>query len=59
MKALDVFWTMAPCNKLKIICDCGKEFDARIDRWYCFCPECGRKGSIEELRMSLIRGGKV
>lgn len=53
MKVIDIKWT-PNVNKLIILCDCGKKFEHRLDRWWVRCKVCGRKQIVDTLRNEFV-----
>ena len=49
MRIVDAFWTKV-INYLVILCDCGKQFNHRSDRWNVRCGFCGKVGNLQTLR---------
>ena len=39
---------------LGVQCDCGRLFEARIDRWHVVCPDCKRREKVERIREQSI-----
>jgi acetone carboxylase gamma subunit len=55
MKIVDSEWT-PQINWYIILCDCGKEFKSRTDRWKVTCPFCYKIGNTEKLRDEIQPG---
>lgn len=53
MRIVNARWTPT-VNVMVILCDCGKEFDHRADRWRVVCPECKRRANLGYLRENCI-----
>jgi len=49
MKLQYARWT-EQVNLLGVQCDCGRLFEARIDRWMVVCPYCKRREKVETIR---------
>jgi len=60
MKIIDAIWT-PQVNLYVVLCDCGKEFRHRTDRWSIQCPFCHKKDKTgilrDEIQPGQIRGG--
>ena len=54
MKIVGARWTPR-VNMLVIVCDCGREFEHRADRWRVRCT-CGCQGHLAELRDNIKPG---
>ena len=49
MKIMTAEWTSI-VNMLVVVCDCGKRFKHRTDRWVVTCPDCGLSTNLSRLR---------
>lgn len=54
MRIINAIWELS-CNILIIQCECRYEIAHRADRWNVKCANCGRMGTLREIRERYLK----